>query len=70
MWLMQLYPSVTDIHLNIVDILIAIVYCSDQHVLVFPHSLCIMLVDSFLYQYMGSQNGVRGDFECADVPIS
>ena len=35
MWLMQLYPSVTNIHINIVDVLIAIVYCSDQQVLVF-----------------------------------
>ena len=33
MWLMQLYPSVTNIHINIVDVLIAIVYCSDQQVL-------------------------------------
>ena len=34
MWLMQLYPSVTNIHINIVDVLIAIVYSSDQQVLV------------------------------------
>ena len=69
MWLMQLYPSVTNIHINIVDVLIAIVYCSDQQVLVFSTIFAFMLLDSFLYQYIDSQNGVRGGFECGDVPI-
>ena len=33
LWLMEVYPSVTNIHINIVDILISIVYSNDRAVL-------------------------------------
>ena len=64
MWLMQLYPSVTNIHINIVDVLIAIVYSSDQQVLVALSRFSPFLLDSFLQQHRDSQTGLRDGFKC------
>ena len=48
LWLMEVYPSVTNIHINIVDILISIVYSNDRAVLtglLSPHILHIALFE-------------------------